>query len=124
MFKTLLLFVFTAPSAPDNFTAELIETRQVTFSWLTPRMPNGNINGYNLTYSNSTHNIVTLPLIIAGPDPLNITVENLNEFTDYRFELRARTIAGFGPPAVLNLTTDQAGILRLLHLLMTIKIIL
>ena len=99
--------VFAVPSAPDNFTVMDIQANEVTLSWLPPLTPNGNINEYSLSYSNSTHNL-TLPPIMA--DQRMVTVVNLNEFTEYRFELRARTGAGFGAPAVENETTAQAGI--------------
>ena len=37
------------------------------------------------------------------------TVENLNEFTYYTFELSANTSVGGGPPAVVMATTDEDG---------------
>ena len=40
---------------------------------------------------------------------LEDTVENLNEFTTYTFELSANTSVGGGPPAVVMATTDQDG---------------
>ena len=41
-----------------------------------------------------------------------VTVEDLNEFTDYTFELRARTGAGLGEPAIEIQMTEQAGIIQ------------
>ena len=40
---------------------------------------------------------------------LEDTVENLNEFTNYRFELSANTSVGGGPLAVVMATTDEDG---------------
>ena len=109
----LLLFVFfSAPTAPVNFTAEDTQAQRVTFSWLPPTTPNGNINGYVLIYSNSTHNLN----LSLTEDRRMVTVENLNEFTEYRFELRAMTVAGFGPPAIENQTTAEAGVTSLMLL--------
>ena len=64
-----------------------------------------------LNYSNSTDNL-THPSIAAVERM--VTVENLNEFTEYRFELRAMTVAGFGESAVANQTTAEAGVILLL----------
>ena len=61
-----------------------------------------------MSYFNSTHNI-NLTLMA---EQRMVTVEDLNEFTDYTFELRARTGAGLGEPAVVIQTTEQAGIVQ------------
>ena len=101
-------FIFAVPSAPVNFTAIDIQARNVRFSWSPPLSPNGNIDGYILSYSNTTDNVI-LPDTLAA-DQRMVTVEYLNEFTDYRFELRARTGAGLGEPAVEIQRTAEAGI--------------
>ena len=101
-------FIFAVPSAPVNFTAIDIQARNVRFSWSPPLSPNGNVDGYILSYFNTTHNI-TLPDTLMA-DQRMVTVEYLNEFTDYRFELRARTGAGLGEPAVEIQRTAEAGI--------------
>ena len=85
-----------------------VQARNVSFSWSRPLSPNGNIDAYILSYFNTTHNI-TLALMA---EQRMVTVEYLNEFTDYTFELRARTGAGLGEPAAEILTTQQAGIVR------------
>ena len=84
-----------------------MQAQQVTFSWSPPLSPNGNIIGYTLSYFNTTHNIAHPDALVA--DQRMVTVENLNEFTQYRFELRATTGAGPGEPAVEILMTDEAG---------------
>ena len=86
-----------------------VQAQQVTVSWSPPTNPNGVITGYMLNYSNSTENL-SRPL---GAIQQMAVIDNLNEFTLYRFELRAETSAGFGPPAVVNQTTAEAGIMLL-----------
>ena len=103
-----LFFVFAAPSAPENFMATDVQARSVSFSWSRPLSPNGNIDAYIMSYFNTTHNI-NLTLMA---EQRMVTVEDLNEFTDYTFELRARTGAGLGEPAIEIQMTEQAGIIQ------------
>ena len=84
-----------------------VQAQQVTFSWSPPLSPNGNIIGYTLSYFNTTQNITHPDALVA--DQRMVTVENLNEFTLYRFELRATTVAGSGEPAVEILRTNETG---------------
>ena len=86
----------------------------MSFSWSRPLSPNGNIDAYIMSYFNTTHNI-TLALMA---EQRTVTVEYLNEFTDYTFELRARTGAGLGEPAVRNQITEQAGIVQYISILL------
>ena len=111
----IIFYIFAVPSAPDNFTVVDIQDQQVTFLWEPPTTPNGNINGYMLNYSNTTD---SLSLSLTA-DQLMITVDNLNEFTQYRFELRARTGAGYGTSAVIDQTTAEAGNIIITYLLVS-----
>lgn len=96
---------FLAPGVPENFTVVKARARNVTFSWSPPSTLNGVITGYTLNYSNDSTSAYSVSL---DADEEMVTVDNLNEFTQYTFELRASTRVGFGPRAVVNQTTAQA----------------
>ena len=48
-------------------------------------------------------------MIVYNNTILGDTVEYLNEFTNYTFELSANTSVGGGPVAVVMVTTDEDG---------------
>ena len=48
-------------------------------------------------------------MVVYDNATLEDTVENLNEFTNYTFELSANTSVGGGPPAIVMVTTDEDG---------------
>ena len=83
-----------------------LQAQQVTLSWSPPIDMNGVITGYSLNYSNTTDS-VSVATIEANV--MQTTVQFLNEFTNYTFELRALTRIGFGPPVVRSIFTAQAG---------------
>ena len=101
-----MLLYLTVPGAPQAFTIDDIQAQRVTLSWQRPSSPNGIITGYQLSYSNTTYN-ESIPL---ADDVLETTVEFLNEFTFYSFELRASTRIGFGPEVIMErVLTNQSG---------------
>ena len=48
-------------------------------------------------------------MVVYDSATLEDTIENLNEFTTYTFELSANTSVGGGPAAVVMATTDEDG---------------
>ena len=108
LFLTIVYFQsFAVPGIPENFTVTDVQAQQISLSWAPPTNRNGVLTGYVLRYFNTTHNMNTDPVI--GADVRDFTVDFLNEFTSYSFELRALTRIGPGEPAVVNETTAQAG---------------
>ena len=83
----------------------VISSRIVFLQWSRPSTPNGIITSYTLVYSNATLKV----MMMYDNTTLEDTVENLNEFTNYTFELSANTSVGGGPTAVVMVTTDEAG---------------
>jgi len=102
------------PTVPREFNYSQITSTSVTLEWTRPEYPNGVISEYILEYVNES---LTQPITISIPvefiedlDEYNvtsITVEYLNEFTDYTFNLSAVTGGGRGPEATIDITTDE-----------------
>ena len=72
---------------------------------------NGNITQYEVEYSQTTFNAITLPLrIIVSFLLRTTTIMNLQEFVVYAIRVRAYTNVGAGPYSdVVMETTQQAG---------------
>ena len=99
---------------PQNFVATVLSSSSVRLEWTRPSVPNGEITKYLLEYSNDSMTInISLPVdFIMSSDEYNvtnITIEYLNEFTNYTFSLRAVTAGGSGPLASDKVLTDEAG---------------
>ena len=93
----------------------LIEQQPVSvYSGSRPIPTNGIITTYTLTYTDgSISDTVDIPVEFVPPSEYNvttITVNNLNEFTNYTFDLSATTGGGTGPAATLpDVLTSEAG---------------
>ena len=104
------------PTVPRDFNYTEITSTSVTLEWRRPEYPNGVISEYVLEYVNKS---LTQPINISIPvqfiddsdeyNETNITVEYLNEFTNYTFNLSAVTGGGRGPEATIDITTDEDG---------------
>ena len=104
------------PTIPRDFIYTHITSTSVTLEWTRPEYPNGVISEYVLEYVNES---LTQPIIISIPvqfikdldeyNETNITVEYLNEFTDYTFNLSAVTGGGRGPEVTIDITTNEDG---------------
>ncbi|XP_065904893.1 uncharacterized protein [Dysidea avara] len=79
-------------TAPRLLTADIIQSRFMTLSWMPPDTPNGIIIQYEVQYSvNST------TLLVNFADTLMGTVEGLSPVTLYTLQIRAYTRVGIGP---------------------------
>ncbi len=104
------------PTIPTNFIDLEITAISVTLEWNRPDTPNGEITEYLLEYSNTS---LDQPLMISIPVTYNrtideynvtsITVDDLNEFTMYTFNISAITGGGTGATATIDNTTSEAG---------------
>ena len=104
------------PTVPRDFNYTQITSTSVTLEWTRPEYPNGVISEYVLEYVNES---LTQPITISIPvefinaldeyNETNITVEYLNEFTNYTFSLSAITGGGTGPEATIDITTNEDG---------------
>ena len=84
--------------------ADVLSPRSIMLQWSRPTEPNGIITGYTLVYDD-TNEIQ----IIALPNVLNYTLDELNEFTNYMFLLSASTSVGMGPNATVTAMTQEDG---------------
>ena len=101
-----------APTAPVGLMSTSRTATTISLQWNRPATPNGIINMYTLTYSNTTHSLTEdIPVEYVGPEynVTNITIDILNEFTNYTFNLTATTGGGTGPAATLEVQTNEAG---------------
>ena len=101
-----------APTAPVGLMSTSRTATTISLQWNRPATPNGIINMYTLTYSNTTHSLTkNIPVEYVGPEynVTNITIDILNEFTNYTFNLTATTGGGTGPAATLEVQTNEAG---------------
>ena len=97
---------YLAPTdPPQNFNTTGQSSRTVSLQWLRPTTPNGIITSYTLVYSNTTVEV----MLVYDNATFGDTVEYLNEFTNYMFELSANTSVGGGPAAIVMVTTDEDG---------------
>ena len=104
------------PTVPNDFNNIQITPTTVALEWNRPSMPNGEITEYILEYTNSSLN---QPITIVIPVTFNraaneynvtsVSIDNLNEFTEYVFNISAMTGGGRGPEATIDVTTNEAG---------------
>ena len=104
------------PTVPNDFNNTQTTPTTVTLEWKRPSMPNGEITEYILEYTNSSLSqpiTIVIPVIFnRAANEYNVTsvsIENLNEFTEYVFNISAMTGGGRGPEATIDVTTNEAG---------------
>ena len=124
----------TAPSGfPQNVTATTISPTEIEISWneVLEGERNGNITHYEIRYSQSTFSSIAGNSTILTDSPvLKLLLQNLEEFVEYTFTVRAYTVIGPGPfsPAVVNTTFEDSKYiikpLKLLNFLRTDKYIM
>ena len=101
------------PTVPRDFIYTEITSTSVTLEWRRPEYPNGVISEYVLEYDDESPITISIPVeFINDLDEYNetsITVEYLNEFTNYTFSLSAVTGGGRGTEATIDITTNEDG---------------
>ena len=103
----------TAPSGfPQNVTAATISPTEIELSWneVLEGERNGNITHYEIRYSQSTFSSIAGNSTILTDGPvLKLLLQNLEEFVEYTFTVRAYTVIGPGPfsPPVVNTTFED-----------------
>ena len=95
---------------PEGFNVTGITATSVSLEWRRPSVPNGEILHYILQYSTTTVTIpVTFNAVNNEYNVTNYTVESLNEYTNYTFNISAVTSRGTGPLATTSTRTNEAG---------------
>ncbi|MBN3311339.1 PTPRK phosphatase, partial [Atractosteus spatula] len=99
------------PVPSESTKATPFEDR-IFLYWKEPLEPNGIITQYEISYSSirsfdpSIH-LLRPPLTVALPwNSTHHVFSQLHPGTTYQFVIRASTVKGFGPPTVLNVTTN------------------
>ena len=92
MYLILYTYLIGPATGPHSLTADTIQSRFVTLSWMPPDTPNGIIIQYEVQYSvNSTTSLINFTDTLMG------TVEGLSPGTIYTVQIRAYTRVGAGP---------------------------
>ena len=95
---------------PEGFNVTEVTATSVSLEWRRPSVPNGVIVNYILQYSTNTDTIpVTFNSTNDEYNVTSITVENLNEYTNYTFNISAVTNGGTGPFDSIERRTDSSG---------------
>jgi hypothetical protein len=92
-----------------NLSETAISSDSITVSWLAPEITNGLIIHYLVNVTDGSQLIRETMMSMET----EFTATSLSPFTNYTFEVAAVTSAGAGMSAVLTVTTEQAGKIRL-----------
>ena len=90
------IIIIEPENAPEIFSSTP-STVNITFTWLSPSIPNGIIIQYNLTLNNINTGTAMTHVINSTHD--NYTVGDFKPYQRYSGSLSAGTVAGYGPPA-------------------------
>ncbi|CAJ0955661.1 unnamed protein product [Ranitomeya imitator] len=102
------------PSEPGRLAFNVISSTVTQVSWAEPAETNGNITAYEVNYGmvNEDNQPITpmKKVLINDPKKRMILIENLRESQPYRYTVKARNGAGWGPErdATMNLATQPA----------------
>ena len=91
--------------SPQSFSAVALNSTSIQLSWSRPGTPNGEISHYTIVYS--TDSGAESMTFSTTNETMNVT--DLNEYTNYTFEITANTSAGFGPATQVTETTHEDG---------------
>ena len=94
-----------APEEPQNFEISVGGSSDLTFTWDSPSVTNGQIDNYTLTCSPT---IDLLPLVLEAA-VFNTTLPMFIPGTTYTCSLRASNGGGLGSPAMDTATTLEEG---------------
>ena len=106
-------YSFSAPTGvPQGFISQVIEARNVTFTWLLPILTerNGIITSYNLTcVTTAIGREASLTRLYTVTESNLYTLSGFRPATGYTCQVFAINSAGRGPEANATLTTFQDG---------------
>ena len=104
------MFVFLAPSDPQNVQIKVISSTKVEVNWKKPSYEGSDqgIVGYDVYYNTSSDGART-KVTVQSPDDLSKVVSGLRPATLYKFHVAARTDAGSGPLSFPQFATTLEG---------------
>lgn len=105
-------FFFTVPTwRPAGIAAWNTSSTSILLSWqplADAYYLHGILRGYVITY-NRVDGLLPAEHITTSGSNLSLELGGLDEYVEYRFEVRAFTIKGAGPFTHINCLTDQDG---------------
>ncbi|XP_029456359.1 integrin beta-4 isoform X2 [Rhinatrema bivittatum] len=100
------------PSEPGRLAFNVISSTVTQLSWAEPAETNGDITAYEVAYAPVNEDNRPIgqmkKVLIDDPKKRMVLIENLRESQPYRYTVRARNGAGWGPEreATMNLATQ------------------
>lgn len=101
-----------APSEPGRLAFNVVSPTVTQLSWAEPAAPNGEITAYEVCYGlvNEDNRPIgpMKKVLVDSPRKRTLLIENLLESQPYRYAVKARNGAGWGPEreALINLATQ------------------
>ncbi|XP_067403678.1 integrin beta-4 [Emydura macquarii macquarii] len=100
------------PSEPGRLAFNVVSSTVTQLSWAEPAETNGVITAYEVSYGHVNEDNVPFgamkKVLVEDPKKRMVLIENLRESQPYRYVVRARNGAGWGPEreATINLATQ------------------
>ncbi|XP_008564328.1 PREDICTED: integrin beta-4 [Galeopterus variegatus] len=100
------------PSEPGRLAFNVVSSTVTQLSWAEPAETNGEITAYEVCYGlvNEENRPIgpMKKVLVDGPKRRMLLIENLRESQPYRYTVKARNGAGWGPEreAIINLATQ------------------
>lgn len=108
--KITVFFLFTVPTwSPAGIFARNTSSTSILLSWqplADSYYLHGILRGYLITYNRVDG---LFPAEHVSHSNMSLVLSGLDEYVEYRFEVRAFTIKGAGPFTYINCLTDQDG---------------
>ncbi|XP_014744640.1 PREDICTED: integrin beta-4 isoform X2 [Sturnus vulgaris] len=100
------------PSEPGRLAFNVVSSTVTQLSWAEPAETNGEITAYEVSYGPVSDDNVPVgamkKVLVEDPKKRMVLIENLRESQPYRYTVKARNGAGWGPEreATINLATQ------------------
>ncbi|NXK96306.1 ITB4 protein, partial [Formicarius rufipectus] len=100
------------PSEPGRLAFNVVSSTVTQLSWAEPAETNGEITAYEISYGLVNEDNVPVgpvkKVLVEDPKKRMVLIENLRESQPYRYMVKARNGAGWGPEreAIINLATQ------------------
>ncbi|NXE12845.1 ITB4 protein, partial [Lophotis ruficrista] len=100
------------PSEPGRLAFNVVSSTVTQLSWAEPAETNGEITAYEVSYGLVNEDNVPIgpvkKVLVEDPKKRMVLIENLRESQPYRYMVKARNGAGWGPDreATINLATQ------------------
>lgn len=98
-----------------KFHVSRVSATTITASWLPPdrALRNGRITNYTICIKTASTSTGHCSMQNTTDNNMLYTFSNLKPYTKYQLRILAATKIGYGPPAIVNTATLEAGEKRL-----------